>query len=179
VSAGTCSVDSCKFDHNSRKVAICKDFLFNKDGCSKGADVCDLSHVPSYKRVPICTHYAKGHCKNGGACHYAHVDVLPGPLVCRDFAVLGYCDKGKRCDQQHIFECPDFVETGNCPDNSCKLNHVKRAHRDRRARRNDESESEDSDSDDEMKDATDNIDSKNGNEEDVNFDHDSDFVNLR
>jgi hypothetical protein len=56
---------------------------------------------------------------------------------------------------------------------------VKRAHRDRRARRNDESESEDSDSDDEMKDATDNIDSKNGNEEDVNFDHDSDFVNLR
>lgn len=51
--------------------------------------------------------------------------------VCRDFAVLGYCDKGLECDRQHIRECPDFAERGTCETKGCKLPHVIRANRNR------------------------------------------------
>jgi hypothetical protein len=52
--------------------------------------------------------------------------------VCRDFAVLGYCDKGLDCDKQHVRECPDFAEKGSCMTKGCKLPHVIRANRNRR-----------------------------------------------
>jgi hypothetical protein len=51
--------------------------------------------------------------------------------VCRDFAVLGYCEKGLDCDKQHIRECPDFAEKGTCSTKGCKLPHVIRANRNR------------------------------------------------
>jgi hypothetical protein len=47
--------------------------------------------------------------------------------VCRDFAVLGYCEKGLDCEKQHVKECPDFVDTGICSTKGCKLPHVIRA----------------------------------------------------
>lgn len=53
--------------------------------------------------------------------------------VCRDFAVLGYCDKGLDCDKQHVRECPDFAEKGACSTKGCKLPHVIRANRSRNA----------------------------------------------
>jgi len=49
--------------------------------------------------------------------------------VCRDFAVLGYCEKGIDCEEAHIRECPDFAETGSCKNPKCKLPHVIRANR--------------------------------------------------
>jgi hypothetical protein len=49
--------------------------------------------------------------------------------VCRDFAVLGYCEKGLDCDKQHVRECPDFAEKGTCSTKGCKLPHVIRANR--------------------------------------------------
>ena len=52
--------------------------------------------------------------------------------VCRDFAVLGYCDSGIDCSKQHVRECPDFAETGECPNKFCKLPHVIRANRARK-----------------------------------------------
>lgn len=52
--------------------------------------------------------------------------------VCRDFAVLGYCDKGLDCDKQHVRECPDFAEKGICSTKGCKLPHVIRANRNRK-----------------------------------------------
>lgn len=51
--------------------------------------------------------------------------------MCRDFAVLGYCEKGIDCDKQHVRECPDFAESGTCPNPKCKLPHVIRANRNR------------------------------------------------
>jgi hypothetical protein len=52
--------------------------------------------------------------------------------VCRDFAVLGYCEKGLDCDKQHVRECPDFAEKGTCSTKGCKLPHVIRANRNRK-----------------------------------------------
>ena len=52
--------------------------------------------------------------------------------VCRDFAVLGYCERGLDCDRQHVRECPDFAEKGNCATKGCKLPHVIRANRNRK-----------------------------------------------
>ena len=52
--------------------------------------------------------------------------------VCRDFAVLGYCERGLDCDRQHVRECPDFAEKGACGTKGCKLPHVIRANRNRK-----------------------------------------------
>ena len=52
--------------------------------------------------------------------------------VCRDFAVLGYCEAGIECSKQHVRECPDFAESGECPNKFCKLPHVIRANRTRK-----------------------------------------------
>ena len=52
--------------------------------------------------------------------------------VCRDFAVLGYCERGLDCDRQHVRECPDFAEKGSCTAKGCKLPHVIRANRNRK-----------------------------------------------
>jgi hypothetical protein len=43
--------------------------------------------------------------------------------------VLGYCDRGVECSQQHVRECPDFAERGACGNKRCKLPHVIRANR--------------------------------------------------
>jgi hypothetical protein len=55
--------------------------------------------------------------------------VGPRDGVCRDFAVVGYCDNGIECEKQHVRECPDFAEKGVCPNRLCKLPHVIRANR--------------------------------------------------
>jgi hypothetical protein len=68
-------------------------------------------------------------CKNGDACKYPHVRLGARSGVCRDFAVLGYCEKGGECDKEHVRECPDFAETGVCEKRACKLPHVIRANR--------------------------------------------------
>lgn len=52
--------------------------------------------------------------------------------VCRDFAVLGYCERGLDCKHQHVRECPDFAEKGTCETKGCKLPHVIRANRSRK-----------------------------------------------
>jgi hypothetical protein len=60
---------------------------------------------------------------------YPHVRLGVRSSVCRDFAVLGYCEKGIDCEEAHIRECPDFAETGSCKNPKCKLPHVIRANR--------------------------------------------------
>jgi hypothetical protein len=52
--------------------------------------------------------------------------------VCRNFAVLGFCDQGLDCEHQHVRECPDFAESGQCLIKGCKLPHVIRANRNRK-----------------------------------------------
>lgn len=108
--------------------------------------------------------------------------------MCRDFATYGYCEKGVKCDQQHVFECPDFAETGACSKlalGQCKLTHVTHAHLERRARRDDESEFESSDDDMEETVEDDDEESGSDNEEfvmtgvDTGISQNRDFVSLR
>lgn len=47
--------------------------------------------------------------------------------------MLGYCEKGLDCEQSHVRECPDFAEKGVCNTKGCKLPHVIRANRNRKA----------------------------------------------
>ncbi|RAL09786.1 CCCH zinc finger protein [Aspergillus homomorphus CBS 101889] len=114
----------CPYAHDPNKVAICKDFL-QTGNCNSGMS-CDLSHEPSPHRSPACVHFLRGRCSNP-ECRYAHVRVTPGAPVCRDFAILGYCEKGAECDQRHVHECPDYANTGLCNKKSCRLPHVDRA----------------------------------------------------
>ncbi len=114
----------CPYIHNPAAVAICKDYL-QAGNCPAG-NACDLSHDPTPERVPACLHFLRGKCSNT-SCRYAHVRVNPSALVCKDFAVLGYCGEGANCGERHVHECPDYANTGACRNHKCRLPHVDRA----------------------------------------------------
>jgi len=118
------------YQHDASKIAICWNFL--QGNCPNTVDTCALSHDPTPQRTPLCVHFANnGRCTRD-KCPFPHVRVGPRQGVCRDFAVLGYCDKGLDCDKQHVRECPDFAENGACATKGCKLPHVIRANRTRK-----------------------------------------------
>ncbi|PLB37165.1 CCCH zinc finger protein [Aspergillus candidus] len=122
---GTCyKGPTCPYIHDPNKVAICKDFL-QTGKCNAGIS-CDLSHEPSPHRSPTCMHFLRGRCANP-ECRYAHIRLTPGAPVCRDFANLGYCEKGEACEQRHDHECPDYSNTGTCNKKRCRLPHIDRA----------------------------------------------------
>ncbi|SPQ19288.1 e368e1f3-e6bd-4d5f-864a-6c1405a9d708 [Thermothielavioides terrestris] len=91
----------CRYVHDPHKVAICREFL-QGGGCQSG-EHCDLSHEPIPERTPTSA------------------------PVCRDFGFYGYCEKGASCPDRHVFECPDFSNTGTCKIKGCKLPHRERA----------------------------------------------------
>ncbi|KAJ7117613.1 hypothetical protein C8R44DRAFT_791126 [Mycena epipterygia] len=128
---GTCSRGlTCLYQHDPAKIAICWNFL--QGNCSNTAETCNLSHDPTPERTPLCLHFLnKGRCTRA-ACPFPHVNVGARQGVCRDFAVLGYCERGLDCDKQHVRECPDFAERGACATKGCKLPHVIRANRNRK-----------------------------------------------
>lgn len=105
-------------------VAICSVYLQN--GTCPTGDSCDLSHDPTPERVPACMHFLRGKCSNP-SCRYAHIRVNPSAPVCKNFAVLGYCSEGADCSNRHVYECPDYANTGTCRKKSCGLPHVDRA----------------------------------------------------
>lgn len=95
--------------------------------CPKEADTCNLSHNPTPERTPLCVHFLnRGRCTKE-KCLFPHVNVGKKDGVCKDFAVLGYCEKGVDCDKSHVRECPEFEETGECRTKGCKLPHVIKA----------------------------------------------------
>jgi len=128
---GTCTRGlTCMYQHDPSKIAICWKFL--QDDCPNTAEMCNLSHDPTPERTPLCVHFAnQGRCTRSN-CPFPHVRVGPRTGVCRDFAVLGYCERGLDCDKQHVRECPDFAEKGACTTKGCKLPHVIRANRTRK-----------------------------------------------
>jgi hypothetical protein len=128
---GACSRGlTCPYQHDPSKIAICWKFL--QDNCSNSAETCHLSHDPTPERTPLCVHFLnKGRCTRE-KCPFPHVKVGQRQGVCRDFAVLGYCERGLDCDHQHVRECPDFAEKGACETRGCKLPHVIRANRNRK-----------------------------------------------
>lgn len=110
--------------HDADKVAVCKDFL--KEGKCGNGESCDLSHDITPERVPNCLHYAKGHCAKAD-CVYTHSEAAPSAPVCEAFGFCGFCEKGANCANRHVFECPDFANTGVCRNKRCKLQHRERA----------------------------------------------------
>lgn len=143
---GTCyKGPTCPYIHDPNKVAICKEFL--QTGKCRAGDSCDLSHEPSPHRSPVCVHFLRGRCANP-ECHYAHIRVNPGAPVCRAFGILGYCEKGEQCTDRHVYECPDYANTGSCKKTKCTLPHVDRAGQIRKAAVN-KAEKSMSDEDDE------------------------------
>ncbi|THH21184.1 hypothetical protein EUX98_g8431 [Antrodiella citrinella] len=120
---------TCLYQHDPAKIAICWPFL--QGTCPNTSETCNLSHDPTPNRTPLCVHFANnGRCTRQN-CPFPHVRVGQRQGVCRDFAVLGYCEKGLDCDKQHVRECPDFAEKGICNTKGCKLPHVIRANRNR------------------------------------------------
>jgi hypothetical protein len=114
----------CRYVHDPHRVAICKDFL-QQGECPSG-DNCDLSHDLIPERTPACLHFARDSCTKAD-CKYTHVKVSPAAPVCRDFGFYGYCQKAANCPDRHVFECPDFSNTGVCKIKGCKLPHRERA----------------------------------------------------
>ena len=100
------------------KIAICWPFL--QGNCPHTAETCPLSHDSNPHRTPLCVHFANaGRCTRANRS-YPHVRVGPREGVCRDFAVLGYCETRIDCTKQHVRECPDFAESGEWPNKFCK-----------------------------------------------------------
>ena len=89
-------------------------------------DNCDLSHNPTFERVPTCLHFLRGCCTNT-SCRYAHIRVNPSAPVCREFSIFKYCSKGANCSERHVNECADWSNKGACQDKKCRLPHVDRA----------------------------------------------------
>ncbi|TDZ27118.1 Zinc finger CCCH domain-containing protein [Colletotrichum spinosum] len=148
---GSCAKGpACRYKHDASRVAVCRELL-HKGSCVNG-ESCDLSHDLTPQRTPTCVHFIKGNCSNPN-CQYAHSSISPSALVCRSFGLYGYCDKGDECEERHVFECPDFSNTGKCKNRSCKLLHRERASVLRKRAEGDEmedlsSDEEEADSDD-------------------------------
>lgn len=121
---------NCMFSHDINKVAMCKEYLFT--GSCAADSYCDLSHDPNPNRTPACIHFSRGNCTKPN-CRYTHVKIDAAANVCRTFATVGYCEKGADCTERHVFECPDYANTGSCPNTKCHLPHVDRARQLRKA----------------------------------------------
>ncbi|KAK7988571.1 hypothetical protein PG989_008886 [Apiospora arundinis] len=183
---GSCSKGPrCRYVHDPSKVAICRDWLL-KGQCQKG-DACDLSHEIAEERIPLCLHFANGNCRNE-KCSYLHVEHSQSDLVCRAFGFCGWCDKGASCAERHVFECPDFSNTGVCKTKGCKHLHRERASMLRKAGNKDnaaqEGEMSDLSSDDDDDDASNDLDSdeveefigKDDEAQDLDFAAQKDFI---
>ncbi|PTB43061.1 hypothetical protein M441DRAFT_56094 [Trichoderma asperellum CBS 433.97] len=177
---GSCSKGpACRYVHDPDKVALCKDFL--KDGKCPNGESCDLSHELTPERVPNCLHFAKGQCSRPD-CPFTHSKASPSAPVCAAFGFCGYCDKGADCTDRHVFECPDFSNTGICKTRGCKLLHRERASVLRnQAKQRDEAQ--DVSSEDESVDSDD-VDSDEvaefleGDSDDSDFDNPKDYLPL-
>lgn len=173
---------SCRYIHDVSKVSICRKLL-SKGDCSEG-DSCDLSHDITEERIPLCMHFAKGKCINP-SCPYLHAQHSQSDPVCRAFGTYGYCDKGAQCPDRHVYECPDFSNTGVCKVKGCKRPHIERASVLRRAGNRSSPEGMDdvSSDDDDFAADSDDIDSDGVEEfigkddvEDLRFSAQSDFI---
>ncbi|CDK27610.1 unnamed protein product [Kuraishia capsulata CBS 1993] len=113
--------ETCRFIHDPERIALCKDFV--RGSCFK-AD-CLLQHKPTQYNSPSCKFFnIAGGCTNEN-CLYTH-KVETNDVVCRPFAVGGYCEAGRDCEFRHSWDCPDFIDYGSCPMlPACRLNHVR------------------------------------------------------
>ncbi|RFU77917.1 ccch zinc finger [Trichoderma arundinaceum] len=175
---GSCSKGpTCRYIHDPHKVAVCKEFL--KDGKCPNGESCDLSHELTPERVPNCLHFAKGQCQRS-LCPFTHSKASPSAPVCEAFGFYGYCDKGADCADRHVFECPNFSNTGICKSRGCKLPHRERASVLRnQAKQRDEAEdvsSEDESVDSDDVDSDDVAEFLEADSDDSDFDNPKDYL---
>ncbi|KAI9146155.1 hypothetical protein BKA69DRAFT_1034445, partial [Paraphysoderma sedebokerense] len=118
--------EKCRYLHDPDRIAICRAFLRGTcpHSATSSSTKCLLSHDHTANRVPICSHFERSLCTNE-TCPYRHIKYADTAKVCRDFVIYGYCDKGAACQNRHVWECPDFNETGTCKNEKCKLPHIK------------------------------------------------------
>ena len=65
-----------------------------------------LQSWPHIAHLFVCTFVNAGRYTRAN-CLYPLVGHCEG--VCRDFAVLGYCEASIECSEQHVYECPDLL----------------------------------------------------------------------
>lgn len=106
---------------------------------------CKRSHRLAADKMPLCSFFAKGSCHKD-QCSFVHVKMNPMAPVCREFSFRFYCTKGvpgsnsSGCDKRHVYECPEWVESGECPrlaKNRCNLEHPKRFDKNQQATKHD------------------------------------------
>merc|ERR1719487_2445480 len=108
-----------------------------QDPVSQGSDRASKLVNPALKRTKMCKFYAKGVCKRGASCNFAHEQVALQPQpnlyrtrLCVAFAESGHCKNGDSCryahgaeqlrtcleqdDQQFLEDFLDDAATDNC-----------------------------------------------------------------
>lgn len=122
---GICQKGSyCAYEHDREHIRVCVPYL--NDRCVKRH--CLLSHTNNEFNTPVCSYFLQSKCSNSH-CKYSHS--FPDEFgqdtevwVCRQFAIGGWCERGKKCPFLHLLECPDFEEDGICPrKQACPLAH--------------------------------------------------------
>ncbi|KAI7824288.1 hypothetical protein BX661DRAFT_185882 [Kickxella alabastrina] len=109
---------------------LCTKFVYGK--CNHSAEECAYSHELTPETVPICSHFQRDKCLKSD-CVFIHNKLSLNAPICREFVKKGYCKKGRRCLHRHVWECPDWVEKGKCPDEKCKLPHPTPRNREKEA----------------------------------------------
>ncbi|GEQ70261.1 hypothetical protein JCM33374_g3937 [Metschnikowia sp. JCM 33374] len=115
----------CLFIHDLSHMALCRQYLAGR--CMGGN--CVLSHEATEFNTPICRYHFQDRCVNTN-CRFSHKlppmahDKNVSIRTCRPFAVGGWCVRGSLCPFSHLYNCPDYEETGQCPrGTSCSLTH--------------------------------------------------------
>ena len=84
--------------------------------------------------VPFCQNFLKDHCRynndltthrlDTGVCMFVHSTTSNfRSLICRRFAYIGFCPRGKFCKFNHVFDCPNIRSSGICIKIDCSLSH--------------------------------------------------------
>jgi len=116
---GKCKNRKCRYIHDPDHVSLCPRFL--KGNCQ--VKDCPLDHSKNPKKLPLCVHFQNGNCLNDN-CPYVHVKLNEDAPVCKDFALKGLCEKGLSCPNKHLYQCPEFANTGKCTNIKCIFLHV-------------------------------------------------------
>ncbi|ORX81360.1 hypothetical protein BCR32DRAFT_293304 [Anaeromyces robustus] len=116
---GKCKNRKCRFIHDPDHVSLCPKFL--KGNCQDKN--CLLDHSKNPKKLPLCVHFQNGNCLNDN-CPYVHVKLNENAEICKDFALKGICEKGLSCPKKHLYQCPEFANTGKCSNIKCIFLHV-------------------------------------------------------
>jgi hypothetical protein len=113
---GKCAKRKCRYIHDSSRISPCPKYLQGLE-CNN----CKLNHELTPCITPNCKFFLIGNCTKKG-CRFLHLK-KDGGKICPDFADNGYCYKGSKCINLHVFSCPRFEKDGKCSKRGCKLKH--------------------------------------------------------